>query len=63
MSNDEAINMRRISSDDLLWLRKYQQPLHEATNGDCSQGCGRPARGGGICLACIDAELARRGQR
>lgn len=56
----EYLSTRSLS--DLLYDLSYQSPHGSITTwSDCFVGCGRPARGGGVCTRCVEEELVRRG--
>ena len=38
-------------------LRHELAPVHDTTMASCSEGCGNSARGGGVCVACLEAKL------
>jgi len=46
---------------NLLHSLRYQYPSGVTTMGNCSAGCGKPARGSGICKACLTKELIKAG--
>lgn len=55
------IPLHRLSMHQLDHRRWYQRSGNEGTTwAECQQGCGGFARGGRVCLACLDAEVRRR---
>ena len=38
-------------------LRYELAPVPDTTMASCSEGCGSSARGGGVCVACLEAKL------
>lgn len=52
------------SDADLAALLHYQtRPVSSVvTMGFCANGCGKGARGGGVCEKCIEREIERREQ-
>ena len=47
-----------MNARDLYDQLRYElAPVAVTTMGPCSEGCGGSARGGGVCVACLEAKL------
>lgn len=44
----------------LDWCLRYQQQEGVHTMGYCANGCGNGARGGRVCVDCLNKEIERR---
>ena len=43
--------------DTYSCLRRELAPVFATTTGPCANGCGHSARGSGVCIGCLSAEL------
>lgn len=47
-----------MTARDLYDRLRYElAPVALTTMGPCSEGCGSAARGGGVCVTCLEAKL------
>ena len=47
-----------MTARDLYNRLRYElAPVPDTTMASCSEGCGNSARGGGVCVACLEAKL------
>ena len=43
---------------DFIYLMKRQYPVGVSTYSPCAKKCGNSSRGGAVCPACLEAEIA-----
>ena len=47
-----------MTARDLYSRLRYElAPVPDTTMASCSEGCGGSARGGGVCVTCLEAKL------